>query len=1021
MLPHLTSEHTQTEAYHAFLARLKSSEFEGDIASDLASRLTMATDNSVYQVLPQAVLYPKHTADIQLLFHLAKASEYKEVRFAPRGGGTGTDGQSLTSGIIIDSTRYMHQILEINTEKGFARVQPGVVLDQLNDQLKSAGLFFAPNVSPSSRATVGGMFSTDACGKGSCCYGRTSEHIIEAQCVLSNASLLESVAINLTQLQEYQKLPGMMGDIYRQINHIVTANAAEIEQRFPKLSRFMTGYNLAKVYDRKREFFNLNYLLAGSEGTLAFVTELTVKLTRIPTHTQLMVIQYAEFDDALCAARDLLSVKPTAIETIDDKVLSVAKNDVIYTSVKPMLEANGPVHHAKAINLVEFSGEDADAIQQQIEQLLATIKASANQPKAPLSVYVTQDAKEMSALWDLRKKSVGLLGNLPGNRRPIPFVEDTVVPPEHLAEYVREFRALLDSHDLQYGMFGHVDAGCLHVRPALDMVDPVDAALVPVITNAVNVLVKKYGGILWGEHGQGFRSQYAPDYFGKTLYQALRQIKTLFDPDNKLNPGKIASATHSNIPIVPVDGPMRGEQDRQIDVNVRQAYEPVMKCNGNGQCFQYDPNMVMCPSSKVTRDRVHSPKGRATVMREWLRLLAHTPAEPTPAKIWQRFLKRRANVITREQDFSQQVYQAMAGCLGCKGCSTACPVKVDIPRFKAQFLAHYHTRYPRSLRDHLVARSEQLAEWQSFMPKISNRLMRWSKTLLHKIGMIDLPKLSESTVEYGLGQRKIPLFSMKKLTAACATVGADNVVCIVPDALMHFYRAEVTLATVDLLKKLGFEVFVLPFRQSGKTFHVKGFIDKCKKIAEANDAFYAPIAQLGVTLVGIEPSITLTYRDEYPHWLGRKPNFEVKLLQEFLVQHTVVLSSHDLVAGATPQKTYVLFAHCSEKSLVANSQQTWQQVFAHFGLRLEIANVGCCGMAGSYGHETEHYAESKGIFELSWQARLDQDSTLKDHMLVTGFSCASQTKRFGNIAAKHPVEMLAQLPLSSDELSRIRI
>ena len=1010
MLPYLASEHTQTNSYRDFLAQVELRGFAGDIASDLAARLTMATDNSVYQVLPQAVVYPRHAQDIQLLFQIAQAPEFAHIRFAPRGGGTGTDGQSLTSGIIIDGSRYLREILEINVALGFARIQPGVVLDQLNDALKQHQLFFAPNVAPSSRATIGGMFNTDACGKGSCCYGRTSQHVLEATCVLSDGTLLHSVPIDLSKLKTYQQLPGLVGDIYRQVDGVVTEHADEIEQRFPKLSRFLTGYNLAKIYDATRTTFNLNYLLAGSEGTLVFVTELKVKLTPIPKFTQLAVIQYAEFDDALCAARALLSVKPTAIETIDDKVLRLAKQDVIYAAVKPMLEVGGMVEHAKAINLIEFSGDTAAVVENKVAQLLATIQAQRTQPQAPLSVYVTADAKEMSALWDLRKKSVGLLGNLPGNRRPVPFIEDTVVPPEQLADYVRELRVLLDAHGLDYGMFGHVDAGCLHVRPALDTVDLKDAALIPKLSDAVNQLVKKYGGILWGEHGQGFRSKYAPEYFGTTLYHALRQIKTTFDPRNKLNPGKIASALGSDIPLYAPNGPMRGEQDRQINASVREAFQPVMKCNGNGQCFQYDPNQVMCPSSKVTRDRVHSPKGRATVMREWLRLLAHAPAQPTLKNPLLRFWQKQKNKKHQAQDFSQQVYQSMSGCLGCKGCSTGCPVKVDIPRFKAQFLAHYHTRYPRRLRDYVLARSESMLAWQSQFPLLSNMGLWLAKPFLKAIGLVDLPAVAVYALSVELRKQGITPFSMAALQAACTQQGAAKVVCILPDAVTLAYQPKVLLATVAVLQKRGFTVFVLPFRASGKSFHGQGFLEKFKAIAHANEAFYADINALGVALVGIEPSVTLAYRDEYLHALGRKPLFHVQLLQEFLskVALGVIPVSSSVItaqAGIQDKKSYILFGHCSERALAGESQQQWQQLFAQLGLTLEIANVGCCGMAGSYGHEAEHLPESKGIFAMSWQAKLQSDPMLGKRMLVTGFSCACQTHRQASLKPQHPIEV----------------
>ncbi|MGL5878898.1 MAG: FAD-linked oxidase C-terminal domain-containing protein, partial [Xenococcaceae cyanobacterium] len=533
----------------------------------------------------------------------------------------------LSSGIIIDCSKYMQQILEINLEQGWVRVQPGVILDKLNAELKPYGMFFAPSLSPSNRATIGGMINTDACGQGSRIYGRTSNHILELSWVLPDATVGRSQAINLNTLNHLKQQPNSLGHIYSQVDEIVTTKQKIIEQIFPKIPRFMTGYNLAKVYSSQDRTFNLNWILAGSEGTLAVITEAKLKLTPIPKYKKLIAIHYNCFNDALFAAETLLAFTPAAIETIDEKILGLARQDVIYEKVKDFLS------DANAINLVEFKSDDLAELEQKITQICQNFDKSRG-------YYLAKNEIEAASLWELRKRGVGLLGNAKGDRKPIAFIEDTAVPPACLADYIREFQTLLNAYQLDYAMYGHVDVGCMHVRPALDLKVPQDEALIRELSDQVVALVRKYGGVMWGEHGQGFRSEYTPTFFGE-LYLDLGKIKAAFDPDNRLNPGKIvAPNASSNEEVVRVEAPLRGHFDRQVAKEVRSQYEVAFSCNGNGACFNYNPDDVMCPSAKITGDRIHSPKGRASLMRDWLRQLAITNSEEIeksgslPLKFW---------------------------------------------------------------------------------------------------------------------------------------------------------------------------------------------------------------------------------------------------------------------------------------------------------------------------------------------------------------------------------------------------
>ena len=528
MIPRLSPSESIPKFVQNFLEVLSKSEFSGDIHHDNGARIVTATDNSIYQVLPQAVVFPKNSRDIQTVLKIADQQRFsKSIKITARGGGTGTNGQSLTEGIVLDCSRYMNRIIESNFKEGWVCVEPGVVLDQLNEHLAPNKVFFAPDLSPSNRATLGGMVNTDACGKGSRIYGRTSDHVLELTCVLSNGEVLESVPLEPEALGEYKKKSGISANIFKIVDQVVSEKTNLIQEVFPKMSRFMTGYNLAKVYGNSKNLFNLNYLLSGSEGTLAVVSKAKLRLTPLPKHKSLLVVKYETFDDALSDAEMLLKSDPAAIETIDEKILSLAKEDELYLKIKDFVagekgKSGIKKRPTRTINLVEFCGSNKNHLEKQVTALCKTIDATNNKSGKATGYYRTVDPQEISNLWSLRKKGVGLLGNTKGERKPLPFVEDTAVPPENLADYIREFRTLLESYGLEYAMFGHVDVGCLHVRPALDLKNPEEESWIRELSDKVVELVKKYDGVMWGEHGRGFRSEYTVEFFGEELHQDLR-------------------------------------------------------------------------------------------------------------------------------------------------------------------------------------------------------------------------------------------------------------------------------------------------------------------------------------------------------------------------------------------------------------------------------------------------------------------------------------------------------------------
>jgi FAD/FMN-containing dehydrogenase/Fe-S oxidoreductase len=965
MLPRIIPAQTMDVLYQDYIEALKTASFNGEIRTDYAARLAVATDNSVYQVVPQAVIFPKTIHDIATALQLTQKKEFQEIQFAPRGGGTGTNGQSLSAGIIIDCSQSMRNILEINLQENWVRVQPGVVLDQLNVYLKSHNRCFATQISPSNRATLGGMVNTDACGNGSKTLGRTSDHVINLICVMANGTLIETEN-NKTEL-------------CKQLSELIAPKQTFIREKFIERPRNLNGYNLLQTYTDQ---INLNHLICGSEGTLAIVGEIKLKIHSIPAFKKMILIKYRDFDDAL---RDHeLEGFPcvSAIEAIDEKLVELARDDSLYFQIASMLDNDVK---AGAVNLVELIGDNEEELNQIIQTIVSRETKS-------LGFYFAKNATEINLLWELRKKSVGLISKKQqGTRRPIPFVEDTAVPPERLADYIREFKHILDQHQLIYGMYGHVDAGCVHVRPALDLKQTDDEALFKNISDAVAKLVEKFGGVMWGEHGMGYRCHYAEHFFGKELYFLIRQIKTLFDPNNRLNPGKIAAPITGENKIVGLTDSLRATVDKQIPAISQHSFPSVMACNGNGACFNFSTQDAMCPSYKATKDRIHSPKGRATLMRAWLHQLgAITTFEKTGIKKW---FQRLVTTWTRK-DFSHEVYAAMNGCLSCKACASQCPLNVDVPEFKAKFLSLYHQRYLRPLRDYLIAHTEKIAMLLAYFPCLSAWILQ--KKVVQSIikqffKMVDLPIIAYP-------KHKVPVGEINN-----SSISTQPAVILLQDAFTSFYEPELLTKTYHFLMQLGINVYVLPFFPNGKPLHVRGFLRAFSKTAHKNIMYLREIAKMKIPMIGLDPSITLTYRDEYQKLLGNEAlGFDVKLLQEWLVTQQECLAKTKL---KTSKKHYYLLSHCTEKTACVAAEKQWQDIYAALGLMLTPLAAGCCGMAGSYGHEVEHQQESKILFSMDWQRYLRENA---DIILATGYSCRSQVKRLQGMRLRHPIEVFVE-------------
>lgn len=1014
MIPRIDQIDATQSLYLDFIETLKQQGFKGHLNPDYANRTVLATDNSIYQVLPQGVLYPKNTDDLVLIAQLSNEPRFKDVVLSARGGGTGTNGQSLTDGLIVDVSRHMNRILEINPDERWVRVQGGVVKDQLNAALKPYGLFFAPELSTSNRATIGGMINTDASGQGSVLYGKTRDHVLELTSVWLDGTLWQSGPIDDESLARIKQREDRVGEAHRLLDEIQQTRKEEIDACFPELNRCLTGYDLAHIRDESGRF-NLNSILCGAEGSLAFIAEAKLNVLPIPKYAALVNIKYDSFESSLRDAKALMEWEPTSIETIDSRVLNLAMGDIVWDTVRDYFPEQEGDPAIQGINLVEYTGDDEGELRARVERLCEHLQQVSGEPGKSFGYSVVYGAGEINKVWGMRKKAVGLLGNAQGQKRPIPFVEDTAVPPENLADFIMAFRKVLDDRGLAYGMFGHVDAGVLHVRPAIDMKDPAQETLIREITDEVVRLTQQYNGLLWGEHGKGVRSEYAPEFFGP-LYPVLQQIKGCFDPRNQLNPGKIATPMIEGAELLKIDQvPTRGQQDRQISEPVRADYDSAMHCNGNGACYNYDPNDAMCPSWKGTRERIHSPKGRASLIREWLRLMAKQgvdvteEAEQLRSRGFLRTLPSRIrNTLARRKgdyDFSNEVHEAMMGCLACKSCVGQCPIKVNVPDFRARFLEVYYGRYLRPAKDYLVGSLEYMIPSLSRFPAPYNWAMRNTlvKGVMRRMGgMVDSPVICTHSLKQGLDERGIQ-WATPAVIAGMTDAQRERAVVIVQDAFTSYFETRLVLDIVDLLSGLGFYVLVAPFMPNGKPLHVHGFMKAFNKAARRNADMLQTLAEEGLPLVGIDPSMTLTYRQEYKDVIeGELP--PVQLIQEWL---STRLDSLDLPENI-PANEYRLMAHCTEKTSAAPSLRQWQAIYAALGQKLDVVATGCCGMSGTFGHETQNLQRSKDIYELSWRGIVNQPEN-KGKLVATGYSCRSQVKRFDEQQLPHPAQALLAL------------
>ncbi len=936
----------------SFETALRSAGFCGDVEHDRAGQVVYGTDNSVYQLEPTGVVVPRSVDDLVAIVQ-ANHTLDRPFELVARGGGTGTNGQSLTNGIVVDTRRAMNSIVSIDVAARTAVVEPGVVLDQLNAELRPQGLFFAPHVSTATRATIGGMVSTDAAGKGSLVHGRTNDHVRSIDAVLADGTPWTFRPLDRAELDVLCSRTDRVGDLHRQLRLAV---AGVDRSAFPDIPRGFTGYNLTGATTGHGDL-DTTKLLAGAEGTLALIARIELELSPVADDPHLAVISYDSFEEAIRDSNRLKETKPTAIECLDERTISLATASPSFPRLAALLRDGGADLQRGSLLLMEFDGV---AGVEQLRDVLAHVAGAT-------ALAVTSDPADIAAVWKVRADAVGLLGQAVSGRRSVAFVEDCAVPPHRLEAFVREFRDVLDHHGLSYGMFGHADVGCVHVRPALDLLDPDHERLLRTISDEVAALVGRFGGVLWGEHGRGFRGEYLD--LDESIVQRMRLIKTAFDPGNVMNPGKLYTPVDVEAPIVRIDEvPLRVHRDRQVAAAQRAEFDSAFACNGNGICHHWGGAEVMCPSFKVTNDPRLSPKGRADMIRAWLQ-------HPDDTEL--------------AADLADSMHQ----CLSCGACTGRCPVEVDIPELKSRFLECHGERSPRRrIRNAALSRFESMLPIAQRLGPAARPLQRAAAAALGRtLGIVDLPDLPSRSAARRLADLRVPTVDGKTGTG-------DATVVVLPDAFTSYIEPDVLAATIDVLRAVGERPAVASFVPSGKFDHVTGRRARFERAVRAQRRSVEALAGFGLPLVIVEPAVSLLGAHEYASMDPSFPHASTIGLAEYLAPRVASLPNRAIRGVAQ------LFEHCTEVSLTPERTDLYRTMLEAAGFEVQVESTTCCGMAGIFGHETEHQEMSAALFDLGWRPRLDSFGPVV--RCASGFSCRSQAERFGHVLT-HPVQVLA--------------
>ena len=948
----------------------------GDVRFDPASRLLYATDASMYQVEPIGVVQPRDADDVDAVLEVARA---RGVALLPRGGGTSLTGQAVNEALVIDFSRWMNAVLEVQPEEGWARVQPGVVQDELNHHVRPWGLLFGPDTSTSNRATLGGMLGNNSGGAHSIVYGLTVDHVLDLTVRLADGTRLVLGEVSEEELRRRMAAPDPEGRIYRAVARLREEYADEIRARYPAYWRRVAGYNLNELVgvgikpgswaggDGRPRPLSLARLVVGSEGTLCTIVEARVRLVPRPRHTALSVIHYRDLLEALESSQAILETGPYAVELTDKMILDLARDNIEQRRRMGFIQGD-----PAAILIVEYAGDSEAEVRARVEAL----EARRARERFGYAAHLAFDPAEQQSIWKLRKAGLGLLLGMKGDGKPIAFVEDTAVEPRHLPKFIPRFREIFARHGVEGAYYGHCSVGCLHIRPVINLKTRRGIEQVQAIAADITDLVLEFGGTISSEHGDGrARSPFLERMYGPRLMQAFRELKRAFDPDNRLNPGNIVDSPGLTEHLRYGPQYVTWEPATRLDFSGQGGFAAAVElCNGVGVCRK-SLEGTMCPSYMATRDEEHSTRGRANALRAVLsgRL---PPAEFT----------------------GRRLYEVMDLCLECKGCKAECPANVDMAKLKYEFLYHYHRRHGLPLRNRLVGRIARLNALGARLPGLANRAaaLGASRWLLEKVAGIDrrrpLPALASETFEAWFRRRP------------AVADGARGEVLLFADTFVTYNVPEIGRAAVELLEAAGYRVRLAERKCCGRPLISKGMLDEAREHAAWTVSRLAPAAARGVPIVGLEPSCLLTLRDEWVDLLrtdeARAVARQVFLFEEFLVRERERGLTLPFQAS---NRRALLHGHCHQKALVGTGPTV--AVLRWAGFEVSEVDSGCCGMAGSFGFEREHYDLSVwlGNRRLAPAVRAAPPDT---EIVAPGMSCRQQIAHLTGRRARHPAEVL---------------
>lgn len=958
-------------------------KLDGELYWDETLRKLYATDASAYRELPLAVALPKSKKDLVELIAFANKNNTSLI---PRTAGTSLAGQVVGSGIVVDVSKYFNQVLEVNEDENWVKVQPGVIRDDLNRHLKPFGLFFGPETSTANRAMIGGMVGNNSCGSNSVVYGSTRDHLLEVTGLLSDGSEVTFSGLTAEEFEQKIELDSLEGELYRNINDLLSPaeNRKSIAKEFPKPSipRRNTGYALDLLalnqpFKKKGDLFNFCQLIAGSEGTLMFITD--IKLATIPVPPKdkaLICIHCKDVHESLLANLVALKYGPHACELIDHYILECTKENIEQQKNRFFIEGE-----PGAILVVELAADNPSDLDNQIIDLIADLK------KEKLGYHFpVLKGGDINKIWNLRKAGLGLLANIPGDAKAQPVIEDTAVDVNDLPEYIREFNETLQKYDMSCVHYAHAGSGELHLRPILNLKTEEGHRMFRVVAEEISRLVKKYKGSLSGEHGDGrLRGEFIKEQIGEKNYEMLRSVKKAWDPNGIFNPGKITETP-------PMDTCLRYEAD-QKDEEIKTYFnwdknQGVLRsaelCNGSGDCRKSAASGgTMCPSYMATQNEKDTTRARANILRE---ILTHSD---------------KANKFD-----SKEIKEVLDLCLSCKGCKSECPSNVDMARLKAEFQQNYFDANGLPLQTRMMGEFATNMKLAAKLPRLYN--WAFKDGLTSRIGKAIMGVHKD---------RSMPPVTLKTLSTWYKKEfknpghrGDEKKVYFFCDEFTNYLDAEIGIKAIKLLDRLGYQVVIPEHHESGRALISKGMVKKAKSIAEKNVELLESLVSSETPLIGLEPSTILTLRDEYPDLVSNRMREKAKNLadaaltiEEFLARESRRgnISSENFKREERHIKVH---GHCHQKAL-SSMQSIVDTLSIPQNFKVEAIPSGCCGMAGSFGYEKDHYDVSMKIGELvlfPTVRKADRETIIA----APGTSCRHQIKDGTGKIAKHPVEVL---------------